>query len=405
MIQSMKTERKHIMSLDAIRTEPYRLLFPLGLATAAIGMGVWIPYFFLPASLPFPGQAHAVIQIQGFLLCFIFGFLATMLPKVLGVEPLGRAQFALFPAALIGITIASLAGAPRIAQVLHLLLLANFAVFVALRFPKRRSDPPPNFMFIAVAMLADVAGTGIKFAALSGWLGGPALRAGSLLQFQAFPMLLVLGVGGFLLPKLFANGIVDPQSLRNAPSKGIRIPALLSFLFLTSYGLEILGLAKGYGDTGLRCAYALRAAVWIWFIVMEIGIHKVKGKLPLYLFGARVSLIVMGAGLLMPVFRPAYLLAWEHVIFLSGFLRLTLSIASRVIAAHAGRLEILERNRKQTRVYGMLIVFAMFTRIATELWPRGHWMHMAVAASLAIAACAIWARIYFPLLMLSPNAK
>src|SRR3954464_7862678 len=84
-------------SWSDIRREPYRLLFPLGIAHAAIGIGVWLPYYLWPALIPYPGQAHAVIQLQGFLLSFILGFLCTMLPKVLGIEPIGPLQFSVFP--------------------------------------------------------------------------------------------------------------------------------------------------------------------------------------------------------------------------------------------------------------------------------------------------------------------
>src|SRR3989338_9170633 len=135
-----------------LRSEPYRLLFPLGLAWAVVGLGVWIPFYFLPRSFPYPGQAHAVIQIQGFLLSFIFGFLCTMLPKVLGVAPLGPWQFAFFPLAITGMAAAALSGAPRVAQTLHLLLLLNFFAFVLRRWPSRQGNPPPAFAFLRPAM-------------------------------------------------------------------------------------------------------------------------------------------------------------------------------------------------------------------------------------------------------------
>ena len=386
-----------------LRTEPYRLLFPLGIAGAVIGIGIWIPYFLWPQVFPYPGQGHAVIQIQGFLLCFIFGFLTTMLPKILGVAPLDPFSYLAFPILLVGIMIASLVNAPTLAQTFHLLLLVNFLVFIIRRFPKRKTNPPPNFLFIGVAMLADVVGTLVKIGSLSGYLSGESLRVGSLLQYQAFPLLLILGVGGFLIPKLLANGPIDPKTLRSSNGASMTMPVIFCSLFLASFAIEILGLMKGYGNISLQIAYALRASVWIWFLMTEIRIHKVSGKLPPYLRAARISLCVMAVGMIMPVFRPNYLLAWEHVIFLSGFLRLTLSIASRVLAAHAGQLDILTMHGKKVRFYGMLIVFAMMTRIATEIWPKGHWMHLAIASGFALSAIFIWGKIYYPLLKIYPG--
>jgi len=382
------------------RSEPYRLLFPLGTLLAVVGIGVWIPYAIWPAAIGYPGQGHAVIQIQGFLMSFIFGFLTTMLPKVMGVRPLGPLAYAAFPICLIAIAISALAGAPALAQGFHLALLANFLAFAIARFPQRKQQPPPPFVFIAAALGADVIGTVLKLGAVLGYFGGPAFRAGALLQYQAFPLLLILGVGGFLLPKLFAQGPIDPRALAaGAPS--LRGQLALCLALLASYGVEIGGLFTE-GTAGLRIAYALRAAVFAWFMAKEIRIQKTPGKLPPYLRAARISLWVMAVGLVMPILRPQYMLAWEHVIFLSGFMRLTLSIAIRVLASHAGRMEVLGLHARPVRIYGMLIVLSMMTRIATEIWPARHAFHLAVAAGLALFAIRMWARLFLPLVRVFP---
>ncbi len=392
---------------NKICAEPYRLLFPLGIASAAIGMGIWIPYYFWPQAFPYPGQGHAVIQIQAFLLCFIFGFLTTMLPKILGVKPLDPLSYLAFPTLLIGIIAASLANAPLIAQIFHLLILINFLGYIARRFPRRKSNPPPAFLFIAIAMLVDTLGILAKLMALSRYLPdsimAPVLRTGSILQYQAFPLLLILGVGGFLLPKLFANGPIEPQSLRLNSARRFTVPIGLCALFLASYCVEIFGIFNGNGNVSLQFAYMLRAAVWTWFLFMEIRIHKVTGKLQPYLGAARMALYVMAIALLLPVFLPRYMLAWEHMIFISGFMHLTLSIASRVLTAHAGRLDILSMHGRKIRVYGALLFISMLTRIATEIWTGGHYLHLALAAAFALSALFIWGKIYVPLVKIHPG--
>lgn len=383
------------------RSEPYRLLFPLGALLAAVGIGIWIPYAIWPAAIGYPGQGHAVIQIQGFLMSFIFGFLTTMLPKVLGVRPLGPFAYAAFPVCLLAIAASALTGSAALAQGFHLALLANFLLFAISRFPQRQRQPPPPFIFIAAAVGADLIGTVMKLGALLGFLGGPSFRAGAVLQYQAFPLLLILGVGGFLLPKLFAQGPVDPRALA-AGAPGFRGQLMLCLALLASYGVEIGGLYTD-GTTGLRIAYALRAVVFAWFMAKEIRIQKTPGKVQPYLRAARISLWVMAVGLVMPIIRPQYMLAWEHVIFLSGFMRLTLSIAIRVLASHAGRMEVLGLHARQVRIYGMLIVLSMMTRIATEIWPKGHALHLAIAAGLALLALRMWARLFLPLVRIVPG--
>lgn len=396
-----KMERIGI-DMGLMRGEPYRVLFPLGIVTALIGIGIWIPHALWPRAVPYPGQGHAVIQIQAFLMCFVFGFLGTMLPKVLGVRPMGPITFTLFPVLLIGLTAASLAGAPAVAQLLHLAVLANFAAFAAARLPERRNNPPPPFVFIGAAMAVDLIGTLLKLGSMAGILEGHAARAGGLLQYQAFPLLLIAGVGGFLLPKLFANAVVDPKTL-SAEAPKLRGQILLCFALLASFAVEIAGLYAGWGFPGMRAAYALRAAAWAWFAFREVRIQKLPGWPPPYLQGARISLGLMLIGLAMPVFRPQQLIAWEHVVFLSGFLRLTLSVASRVMAAHAGRMEILTLHGRTVRIYGFLIALAMMTRLATEFFPGGRTMHLAIAAAFASIALWLWSRLFLPLAALRPG--
>ncbi len=386
-----------------LRQEPYRLLFPLGMGFIAIGLGIWIPFYFRPQTFPYPGPAHAALQIQGFVLCFIFGFLCTMLPKVLGVAPLGPGQFALFPILLIATPLATVIGATAWGQIFHLLLLVNFVLFIATRWKHRRGNPPAAFAFIALAVSADMIGTLLRL--LAGGLGGFALaRTGSLLQFQAFPLLLILGIGNFLLPKLFGNALVQPEDLRSSPNTSFRTLLPWGFLFALSYALD------GWVATplALRVAAGLRAGIWFWFLLRPLHLHhlhRLSRRLPAYLAGARYSLLAMGLGLAMPVFLPAYPVAWEHVIFITGFLWLILSIAARVTAAHGGRLEILQNHRKQTFGYGWLLLLAMSSRVATDIWTRGHWLHLAVAAGFALGAVAWWAWIYAPLLLVLPERK
>jgi uncharacterized protein involved in response to NO len=388
---------------DRWRAEPYRVLFPLGIISAVIGIGIWIPHFLWPQHFGYPGQGHAVIQIQGFLLCFIFGFLGTMLPKVLGVNPLGTLQYMLFPLGIAGIVAASLAGAPLAAQLLHLTVLINFIAFVAKRWPSRRGNPPVFFVFIAVAMLADLLGIALRILALSGHASFQNLRLGALLQYQAFPLLLILGVGGFLLPKLFASAPVDPA--RPGPSgssSGSLVPA--AALFLLGFGIEAwlpvypLSIQLGSG---------IRASVWAWFLFATLRLHTVPAGLPAWLAAGRLSLYAIGLGMVLPVLMPAWLVAWEHVMFIAGMLWLTITVAARVLTAHGGRLDVLAGNRKIVLAYGWLLALAALTRVTSDVWnwsgTEARMMHLALASLFALVSLGLWTRLYAGLFFRFPG--
>lgn len=387
------------------RREPYRLFFPMGIALAALGMGIWIPYYFLPHALPYPGAGHAFVQIQGFLLCFILGFLGTMLPKALGVAPLGPWQFAFFPLGFLGAALLALTGFYQAAEWIHLLLILNFVLFILRRLPQRQATPPPPFILIALAMFSDLAGTLSRILSISGIGGAPGLRIASLLQFQAFPLLLVLGVGSFLLPKLLGNATVTPESLRDAAKAPWQGPLAMGLLFLASFILEAAAAGTSFGSDAMRLGAGLRSGVWVWFLIRTLALHRTPRKLPAYLQGARLSLWTMGLGLAMPVFLPGYALAWEHIVFITGLLWITLSVAARVMSAHAGRLDSLALHPGKSLGYGILIVLAMVTRVCTDVWTGSHWLHMALAAAFGLAALGLWGRIYLPLMLDFPGRR
>lgn len=393
----MQTPRTMIP--ERLRAEPYRILFPLGIAGAVIGIGVWIPHFLWPNLIGYPGQSHAVIQIQGFLLCFVFGFLCTMLPKVLGVAPLGSPQFLLFPLGLAGLVTTSLAGAGTAAQLFHLGLLANFLLFIGMRWPTRRANPPVFFVFIAAAMTADATGTALRILGLTGHGTAQTWRLGALLQYQAFPLLLILGVGGFLLPKLFAQTPVDPGSLRPSEAS-VKSLAAAATLFLVGFVVESFPYLQ---PLPLRLGAAIRAAVWGWFLFFPLRLHCIPAGLPAYLTGARFSLYAIGAGLLMPLLLPAYVLAWEHLIYVTGLLWLTLSVAARVLTAHGGSLNLLAKARKTTMAYGWLLVLAALTRAVTDIWTGGRGLHLALASGFALIALTLWTVLFAPLVFRFPG--
>ena len=65
--------------------EPYRLLFPLGAMIGVYGVMLW-PAFVLGWIPFYPGIMHARIMVQGFVFCFMAGFLGSALTHMLEVK-------------------------------------------------------------------------------------------------------------------------------------------------------------------------------------------------------------------------------------------------------------------------------------------------------------------------------
>ena len=66
--------------LDELCRNPYRLLFPLGVALSWAGISHWALHA-AGLFLDYRPRFHAMAQTQGFMTCMALGFLFTMIPR------------------------------------------------------------------------------------------------------------------------------------------------------------------------------------------------------------------------------------------------------------------------------------------------------------------------------------
>ncbi len=384
--------------------EPYRLLFPIGLIGACVGLGIWLPFLFGLSGFAYPGSSHALLQIQGYLLAFILGFLLTMLPKVLALPPWSAWSFYPIPTLLVLQTVALLIWGPGLAQILHGLLMAYVLILLGLRFPRRGQKPPPSFLLIAAALLADFAGTAFllatQFRAESfTFFGASPVLLGYSLQYQAFPLLLILGVGSFLLPRFF---------LYERPH--VPKPWFSSRLFWVSIALLIFTSCWLESATGLhretlammRISYALRFGAIALVLFPVIGLHRVVWKIPPYLQGARFGLYGIALGLGLAMADPVHRLAWLHLVFIGGYGGLTLAVASRVVAGHGGVPALLVDSASWAWYWGPFFALGIILRLGADFWLSLR-NPMLIAATLSMMlGFAVWAWRFTPYLGTTP---
>jgi hypothetical protein len=73
-------------------TDPYRILFPLGIVLGAAGVSIW-PLYHYGVTAGYSGRAHAFAQTNGFLYAFIAGFLLTVTEGMVLLLVLGIGGF------------------------------------------------------------------------------------------------------------------------------------------------------------------------------------------------------------------------------------------------------------------------------------------------------------------------
>ena len=211
---------------EALREQPFRLLFPLGALVAVAGVAPWL-LFWLGFENRWLGAEHALVQLQGFLPCLAAGFLFTLLPRRTSTAPAGPVPFWL---AAVGFPLAAAAGLrdawliAHSAYALGLLGLFGYALAAQWR-PEGRRTPD--------AFVLDLELFGRKLHLV-----------GRLLVEEGVFLSLLLGVGAFLVP-LFTGHPVPPDSASTTGSRLGRLGhAVFALLLVLSFLVQV-----GVGDT------------------------------------------------------------------------------------------------------------------------------------------------------------
>jgi uncharacterized protein involved in response to NO len=373
--------------------EPFRLLFPFGLAIGVFGVMLW-PAFFAGWLEVYPSAAHAGIMIQGFLTCFVFGFLGTALPRLLDVPRITLFESSALAVTVILVTCLHATGQAVAADALFLLVLLGFLAELLLRIPFRRDVPPPGFVLVAMGLFSALTGATILFFAsvISPSMRPPILLLGRLLMNQGYLLLPIMGIGAFLLPRFFGvpNRQSFPESLSVPPGWKPRalFAAACGFGVLVSFVLEAMEYS--------RAGYLLRALAILIYFVREVPFHQAGFGHGALAFGLRIALISIPLGYLLMAIWPEYRATFIHVVFVTGYSLLTLTVASRVVLGHSGQSHLFKAWLPSLLTMTALVSLAMLTRVSADWMGDRRSSHLAYAAAVWAIGALIWGFLILP---------
>jgi uncharacterized protein involved in response to NO len=367
--------------------EPFRIFFPLGVLFGLSGVSLWPLYFLGIHTSFYPAIMHGSLMVEGFLTAFVFGFLATAMPRMTDTPPLARwelgALLALHVTAVgLHIALRDFAG-----NCVYLALLALFTVCMGRRFARRLDLPPPGFVLVVLGFLNALAGA--SFLLLLPWFPTSGVfMSGELLLVKGWLLLLILGIGGFLLPRFLEMPQREyPES--RAPSAGWKSQAILAAV--TGIFLTATLLAEGqYFHPRLVVILQCLAAGGYLLATVPFGRTKVPNvTLTLCL---RAALVLLGAGLAFPLCWPLQRLAGQHVIFIGGFTLLIFTVATRVVLGHSGGSHLFPAPLPFLRGAAVLFVAAAVLRAVADflLLTRPHWINAAAYAWMLAALVWSW---------------
>ncbi len=392
------TEPKAASFLAMCRAEPFRIFFPLGLASCVIGLALWS--LFLWGALPiYPGLMHARVMIEGFMAAFIIGFLGTAGPRLLSARHFTAAELGMLVALHISTLSAHLAARPVLGDALFCAQLAAFIGILGRRFIARGDLPPPNFVLVGCGLLSGAAGAAI-ISLCNFFAAWPRLHSfGALALSQGFALLPILGVGVFLFPRFlgvpFGPELAELRLPTPSWKRKALIAASVAAAVVASFAVESAGF--------LRIAGALRIIAAASYVATQMPSVLKFGRAPLLGQCIRASVWMLLLGLLWPVLLPAYRVAGLHLVFIGGFMLIVFTVATRVMLGHSGQLHLCTKPLPFLIATAVLLLVGLGARIGADFMPSlaGRNVHLIWAALLCIAAALVWGirllpRVFIP---------
>lgn len=378
--------------------DAYRLFFPVGWLFGLAGSILWL-LFLHNFITTYPKEWHADLMTGGFLPLFTAGFLMTAVPRFTGSFGPERGDFILTSALAAGL-IATVFLPSRLP--FHV-CLATFSLlmlaFCWRRIRNRSAYPPPPLIFTLVAFAAQtLASLGQAYFDAAG-RGEAFNNLGRLYLYEGFQLLLILGVGIFLIPNLLGHPTCTPPvtlGIRDPKAKPLpffrMIPAplwVVSSVLLGSFVLEVW--------VSPLAARVIRAAVFSLVCFHDWKIHKLPGVRSTMAWSLWMSCWLLLIGLWLPVAFPAYDIHARHLTYLGGFGLMTFAVATRVTLAHGGHNLALERTSRLFKIAVGLILLAAATRAIARLLPEAaYWHHLLFAAWSWTIGLLLWGGFALP---------
>lgn len=389
----MKSTCERPPYFDLVRAgEPFRLLFPLGTLLGLCGVLLW-PLYALGWIEAYPAAAHNRIMIQGFMSAFVVGFLGTALPRLLEVPRFSLVHAGVFSAAFALLTGLHLSGLSLAGDAAYFVVFGAFLFLLVGRFRRRRDNPPPGFVLVALGMASAMAGTLLLFLEGVADPGSPFLaQLGRLLAWQGFLLLPIMGIGAFLLPRFFGlpNRQGFPETLefsREWIAMAI-FAAICGGLVMTGFLLE----AAGWVMVG----HWLRALGVVLYFYREVPFHRAGFGGGSMALGLRVALLFIPVGLALGGIFPAYANTLNHIVFITGFGMLTFVVATRVLLGHGGGEGLFRATHPAILLMVGLTLLALLLRILADTTSWDRFVVYGIAGGIWILAISIWAFRFLP---------
>jgi uncharacterized protein involved in response to NO len=369
--------------------EPFRVLFPLGIGLAWLGIGHWIAYWAGWIGT-YSCTAHGLVQIQGFLLAFAVGFLLTAIPRRTASEPASAVAVAGTALALVVASGAAFLDRWWVAEGCTIAVLVGVVAFARRRFVAGGGGrrPPAAFVLLPLGLACAAGGAVCVAYGTTPGASPTTLVLGRLLVTQGCFFCLVMGAGALVMPLM--SGAPPPPDLGTSPEV-----ARAAAVYLAAGVAVIVTLfAEAFGSD--RLAPLVRGIVVGATLVRGAGLAQPLALPSTNRRVARLAAWLVPAGPIVAGFLPDYRVPGLHVTFIGGFGLLAITVGTHVTASHCeGLPEIRDGRATVVRVVAGGVLLAAVGRVTADATAT-YFEHLAAAGAVWIAATALWAARLLP---------
>jgi uncharacterized protein involved in response to NO len=370
--------------------EPFRIFFPLGVLAGISGVSLW-PLFFAGMHHSFyPGAMHARLMIEGFMGAFVLGFLGTAVPRLTGTLPLSRGELRTLLALYAAVLAVHIAEQPVAGDALFIVLLAALAAMLGSRFAQRTELPPPGFVLLGFGFANAFAG------ALLAIVGTRMLRAdvamaGTNLLHVGWVLMHILGLGGFLLPRMLGLPPSEPAPGPEWKSRAWFAGVVGAIISATLAAEPFMPFVEWP-----RALAAVRVVATGAWLAASLPLHRVRVPNVTLTIILRAALVLLVAGLAFPLCCPLQRAAGLHVVFLGGFSLMAFTVGTRVVLGHSGFSHLFSARLWFLIVTALLILSATGLRVAGEFALLKRPNLLTGASHAWMTAAVLWAIFVLP---------
>lgn len=358
-----------------IRSEPFRLFFPIGIVLGFVGVSHW-GWYYSGLTETYSCTYHGLLQIQGFEMAFVTGFSMTALPRFLEAPIVSRWELA-FTLLTVLATSAGLYFEDWVlaqwAAGLHACVLLWF---VASRYFSRQDDPPPPFVLIPFGLLFALSGAILILHPLDGFL-----KLGHRLVAQGVLLCFLFAFGPYLGRRLI-HGVPADKIEQTVPRPAPHVPVLVGVGLLVSFLVE-----AGWTEPGGRL---VRAVLITAYGLVGLRLHRFPARSGYAAWTLWLGFWCLIAGQWLSGLFPDYEIVALHLTFIGGFSTITLVVSIRVVAAHCGPESLWDGKARALKSIVLFLLAALLSRAASDFITWYYFGMLHVAAGFWMVASLIW---------------